>query len=65
MGLQDALIAAGLTTPAKINSINRQKAIDAEFIRTAKKAVPGASQKIWQKYASLKRQASPDLQFAY
>ncbi|OGX06995.1 MAG: hypothetical protein A2Z88_00645 [Omnitrophica WOR_2 bacterium GWA2_47_8] len=63
--IQLALLSVGLATPQKINKINRQKAIDESFIRTAQKAVPGASPKIWQKYAYLKRRASKNLQFTY
>jgi len=63
--IQLALINAGLVSSQKINEINRQKAIDTEFVRTAKKAVPGAGRKIWQKYADLKRRASKNLQFIY
>ena len=38
--IQLALLSVGLATPQKINKINRQKAIDESFIRTAQKAVP-------------------------
>ncbi len=63
--IQFQLLKAGLTTGKKINTINRQKAIDNEFILVAGKAKPGASPKIWEKYARLKKLASKNLQFAY
>jgi len=63
--IQIQLVNAGLTTQQKIDEINRQKAIDKNFVRVARKAKPGVSPKIWEKYARLKRQASKDLQFVY